>query len=90
VVELVLAASTVFMLLYVLPLLSYLRTERRPARRLLAGALLAFMLALRAGAGWKALYPLAVFAAALGISLARSRRRAPGTARPPQRAGYRV
>ena len=90
VVELVLAASTVFMLLYVLALLSYLRTERRPARRLLAGALLAFMLALGAGAGWKALYPLAVFAAALGISLVRSRRRARGTARRPRRAGYRV
>jgi len=57
-----------------------------PARR----ALLAFMLALGAGAGWKALYPLAVFAAALGISLARFRRRARGTARPPQRHGYRV
>jgi hypothetical protein len=48
------------------------------------------MLALGAGAGWKALYPLAVFAAALGISLARFRRRARGTARPPQRHGYRV
>jgi hypothetical protein len=58
----------------------------RAARR----ALLAFMLALGAGAGWKALYPLAVFAAALGISLARFRRRARGTARPPQRHGYRV
>jgi amino acid efflux transporter len=74
-VELVLAASTVFMLLYVLALVSYLRTERRPSRRLLAGALLAFMLAVGAGAGWKVLYPLAVFAVALGTSLARSRRR---------------
>jgi hypothetical protein len=36
------------------------------------------------------LYPLAVFAAALGISLVRSRRRARGTARRPRRAGYRV
>jgi amino acid efflux transporter len=75
-VGLVLAASTVFMLLYVLALVSYLRTERRPARRLLAGALLAFMLAVGAGAGWKALYPLTVFAVALGASLARARRRA--------------
>jgi len=74
-VQLVLAASTVFMLLYVLALISYLRTERRPSRRLLAGALLAFMLAVGAGAGWKVLYPLAVFAVALGTSLARSRRR---------------
>jgi amino acid efflux transporter len=73
VVELVLAASTVFMLLYALALISYLRTERRLGRRLLAGALLAFMLAVGAGAGWKALYPLAVFALALGTSLARSR-----------------
>jgi amino acid efflux transporter len=73
VVELVLAASTVFMLLYVLALISYLRTERWPARRLLGGVLLAFMLAVGVGAGWKALYPLAVFAVALGTSLARSR-----------------
>jgi amino acid efflux transporter len=72
-VELVLAASTVFMLLYVLALLSYLRAERRPGRRALAAALLAFMLVVAAGAGWKVLYPLAVFAAALATSLARSR-----------------
>jgi hypothetical protein len=49
------------------------RWLRRPAGRWLAGGLLAFMLAVGAGAGWKALYPLAVFAAALGTSLVRSR-----------------
>jgi amino acid efflux transporter len=47
-----------------------------PAGSLVAGgALLAFMLAVGAGAGWKVLYPLAVFAVALGTSLVRSRRR---------------
>jgi amino acid efflux transporter len=64
-------ASSVFLFLYLLCLVSYLRITRSYGKRLVYGALLVFLLATLLSVGLKILYPLAVFLLALVASLTR-------------------
>jgi len=64
-------ASSVFLFLYLLCLVSYLRVTRSYGKRLVYGALFVFLLATMASVGLKILYPIAVFLLALVASLTR-------------------
>jgi amino acid efflux transporter len=64
-------ASSVFLFLYLLCLVSYLRVTRSHGKRLVYGALLVFLLATLLSVGLKILYPIAVFLFALVASLTR-------------------
>jgi amino acid efflux transporter len=67
-------ASTVFLFLYLLCLVSYLRLTRSYGKRLVYGALFMFLLATLVSVGLKILYPVAVFLLALFALLMRERR----------------
>ena len=71
------AASSVFLFLYLLCVVSYLRVERSRGKRLAYGAFLVVLLALLASVGAKVLYPAAVFLVALLASALRERRQGP-------------
>jgi amino acid efflux transporter len=64
-------ASSVFLFLYLLCLVSYLRVTRSYAKRLVYGALFVFLLATLVSVGLKILYPITVFLLALVASLTR-------------------
>jgi len=67
-------ASSVFLFLYLLCLVSYLRVTRSYSKRLVYGALFVFLLATLVSVGLKILYPIAVFLLALFASMTRERR----------------
>jgi amino acid efflux transporter len=67
-------ASSVFVFIYLLCLLSYLRLTRSPVKRLIYALLFVFLLATLMSTGLKILYPLAVFLLALLTSSMRQRR----------------
>ncbi len=67
-------ASSVFLLLYLLCLLSYLRLTRSTGKRLVYAVFFIFLLALLLSIGLKILYPIAVFLLAWGASMVRERR----------------
>ncbi len=75
-------ASSVFLFLYLLCLVSYLRVTRSSGKRLVYGALFVFLLATLLSIGLKILYPIVVFLLALLTSIVRERRLAshPGVA----------
>jgi amino acid efflux transporter len=73
-VEALMAASSVFMFLYVLFLLSYLVSERRGWKTVLAAGLLIFLVITLFGAGVHLLYPVVVFVLALTASILRERK----------------
>src|SRR5258708_35364730 len=62
-------ASSVFLLLYLLCLVSYLRVTRSTGKRLVYGVFFLFLLATLLSVGLTILYPLAVFFLALGASV---------------------
>jgi len=70
-------ASSVFLFLYLLCVVSYLRVEPHRGKQLAYGVFLVFLLALLASVGAKVLYPLAIFLVALLTSVLRERRRGP-------------
>ncbi|HEY3993682.1 MAG TPA: amino acid permease [Ktedonobacteraceae bacterium] len=75
-------ASSVFIFLYVLCLVAYLRLTRSIGKRLLYGAFLLFLLVTLASVGLKIIYPIVVFLLALLASLVRERyQRSPAIAR---------
>ena len=84
VLRFVVAASAMFAFLYVLALAAYLRGRRRPARRVLAALLLAFLLAVLASQGAYLLVPVAVCGATLAATGGRARRRRSGTCSAPR------
>ena len=67
-------ASSVFLFLYLLCLLSYLRVTRSAGKRLVYGVFFLFLLATLLSVGLKILYPMAVFLLALCASIMRERR----------------
>lgn len=67
-------ASSVFLFIYLLCLLSYLRITQGVVKRVIYGVLFLFLIATLASVGVKILYPLIVFALALIASLVRARR----------------
>jgi amino acid efflux transporter len=71
-VEAVITASSVFVVLYVLCIVSYLRSESSVRKRLAAAALLAFLLSTRGGAGLRALYPVIVLGLSVAFSILRA------------------
>lgn len=73
-VSLLTLASSVFLFLYLLCLLAYLRLTRHVGKRLFAGGVLLYLLVLLASVGFKILYPLTLFLLAWGISLWHKRR----------------
>jgi amino acid efflux transporter len=73
-VEALTAASSVFMFLYVLFLVSYIVSERRGWKWALAVGLLIFLVVTLASAGVRVLYPVVVFVLALTASILRERR----------------
>jgi len=75
-VEALITASTGFVVLYLLCIVSYLRSETSPGKRLGAAVLLVFLVSTLGGAGPRALYPVVVLALGVGASLLRGRRRA--------------
>src|SRR5215469_14007927 len=74
-VGLLTVASSVFLFLYLLCILSYLRVTPSFGKRLLSGVLFAFLLATLTSIGLKVLYPLMVFLLALAASIVREKRR---------------
>ncbi len=70
-------ASSVFLFLYLLCVVSYLRIERGHGKRLAYGVFLVVLLALLASVGAKVIYPAAVFLVALLASILRERRHRP-------------
>src|ERR1019366_3781044 len=66
-------ASSVFLFLYLLCLLSYLRITKGLGKRLVYGVLCLFLLATLVSVGLKILYPLVVFCLALLASLIREK-----------------
>jgi amino acid efflux transporter len=70
------AASAIFMLLYVLTIISYVRVRRVSVRSSLNVALLVVIAISLAESGWVVLYGVVVLVAALGLSWFRGRRRA--------------
>jgi amino acid efflux transporter len=73
-VDVLTVASSVFLFLYLLCLVSYLRVTRSPGKRLIYGALFVFLLATLVSVGLKILYPITVFLLALFASIMRERR----------------
>ncbi len=69
-------ASSVFLFIYLLCLISYLRVTRNFGKRLIYSALSLFLLATLVSVGLKILYPIVVFLIALIASLIREQRRA--------------
>ncbi len=69
-------ASSVFLFLYLLCLVSYLRVTRSPGKRLVYGLFFLFLLVTLLSIGLKILYPLMVFLLALVTSIVRERQRA--------------
>jgi amino acid efflux transporter len=67
-------ASSVFLFLYLLCLLSYVRVTRSTGKRLVYGVFFLFLLATLLSVGLKILYPLAVFLFAGCTSIMRERR----------------
>ncbi len=67
-------ASSVFLFLYLLCVVSYLRVERGRGKRLAYGVFLVVLLALLASVGAKVFYPAVVFLVALLASVLRERR----------------
>ncbi len=67
-------ASSVFLFLYLLCLVSYLRVTRSSGKRLVYGVFFVFLLATLVSIGLKILYPIAVFLFALCASIMRERR----------------
>jgi len=67
-------ASSVFLFLYLLCLLSYLRVTQNYGKRLVYGVFFVFLLATLVSVGLKILYPIAVFLFALCASIMRERR----------------
>jgi len=67
-------ASSVFLFLYVLCLLSYLRRERGIGKRIFYGVLLIFLITTLASVGLKILYPCTFFLVALLVSIIREKR----------------
>ena len=67
-------ASSVFLFLYLLCLLSYLRVTRSTGKRLVYGVFFLFLLATLLSVSLKILYPMAVFLLALCASIMRERR----------------
>lgn len=70
-------ASSVFLFLYLLCVVSYLRVERGRGKRLAYGVFLVFLLAILASVGAKALYPAAIFLVALLASVLHERKKRP-------------
>ncbi len=68
-------ASAIFLFLYLLCVVSYLRVEPGRGKRLAYGVFLVVLLVLLASVGAKVLYPIAVFLVALLASIPRERRR---------------
>jgi len=73
-VEALTAASSVFMFLYALFLVSYVVSERRGWKTVLAVGLLIFLVITLFGAGVRLLYPVVVFLLALAASILRERK----------------
>lgn len=73
VVEAIATASAIFILLYVLSIVSYLRVRGLTVRSLLNVLTLVVMVVSLAQSGWRTLYGVAVFAAALTVNLVRRR-----------------
>ncbi len=71
------AASSVFLVLYLLCVVSYLRVEPQRGPRLAYGLFLVVLVVLLASVGAKALYPAAIFLVALLASVLRARRKRP-------------
>jgi hypothetical protein len=67
-------ASSVFLFLYLLCLLSYVRVTRSTGKRLVYGVFFLFLLATLLSVGLKILYPLAVFLFAWCASIMSERR----------------
>ncbi len=67
-------ASSVFLFLYLLCLVSYLRLTRSTGKRFVYGLLFVFLLATLLSIGLKILYPIVVFLLALFASIVRERR----------------
>lgn len=67
-------ASSVFLFLYLLCLVSYLRVTQSSGKRLIYAVLFVFLLATLVSLGLKILYPIGVFLLALLTSLVRQRR----------------
>jgi amino acid efflux transporter len=67
-------ASSVFLFLYLLCLVSYLRVTRNSSKRLVYGVLFVFLCFTLVSIGLKILYPIAVFLLALFTSIVRQRR----------------
>ena len=74
-VEALVTASSVFVVLYLLCIVSYVRSERSTGRRIGAFALLVFLLSTLGGVGLRALYPLGVLALSVAAAIVRHRRR---------------
>jgi amino acid efflux transporter len=70
-VEALITASSVFVVLYILCIVSYVRSERSLGKRIGALLLLLFLLTTLGGAGLRALYPLAVLALSCALSIVR-------------------
>lgn len=66
-------ASSVFLFIYVLCLLSYLRITRSLLKRVVYGVFLVLLLTTLASVGVKIFYALGVFLVALGVSIVRER-----------------
>jgi len=73
-VSMLTVASSVFLLLYLLCLLSYLRLTRSTGKRLVYGMFFLFLLATLLSIGLKILYPIVVFLLAWCASRVRDRR----------------
>jgi amino acid efflux transporter len=74
-VEALITASSVFVVLYVLCVVSYARSERSIAKRAASGALLVFLVATLGGAGLRVLYPIVALVLSFAASLLRGRLR---------------
>jgi len=68
-------ASSVFLFLFLLCLLSYFRVTTNLGKRLLSRVLFALLLATLVSVGLKILYPLVIFLLALAASATRESRR---------------
>lgn len=73
-VSILTVASSVFLFLYLLCLISYLRVTRNSVKRLVYAMFFVFLLTTLLSIGLKLLYPLAVFLLALLASIVRERR----------------
>ncbi|EFH82676.1 APC family permease [Ktedonobacter racemifer] len=67
-------ASSVFLFLYLLCLVSYMRVTRNAGKRLVYAVFFVFLCATLASVGLKILYPIAIFLLALLTSIVRERR----------------